>query len=210
MSWCIDMGTVGHKFLFEDDFARKDGVLNSQIENMIALAKQEGYGAGLKDGIERTKNEIEVQLSQCFQNLASQMLDVMNAQIQSENFSKQLAAQLAIEISKKFAQIEFEKEPLLQLEKHIQSVFEDLSGEQQVLVLVSPELLSLAEQRLMMFFDQQGFQGRLTIRADETFSSAEAKVQWSRGGFELNPNQILQSAQEVIELWLAHNEGRVK
>lgn len=109
------------------------------------------------------------------------------------------AAQLALAIGTKIAGEALAENPTLAIEQLIDECLTNLRSEPHVHIRVHPDHADVIKTRIDQSMGGRVFNGEVHIEPSDGLSETDVKIEWTHGGAEKSPQDMVRSINEIIE-----------
>ena len=200
--------TARAKFLFDTDFADRDGGrlgAMSTVQHQTALAEAEarGYRNGAAAGRAEALAETERQLAAAL-GCAAGALETMSrglATIEARLEGK--AVEVAVAVARKLAPQLIEREPFAEIAALASDCFRHLVNAPHVVVRINDALCEEARTRLAAIAEGCNFSGRLIVLAEPGVAVGDCCIEWADGGATRDRAAVETAIAEAIARYLA-------
>jgi flagellar assembly protein FliH len=196
--------TKSSKFTFDTEFhnsgdvisqaaqaRRKQTLSNEEIENLRALAREEGEQSSQVRASENIN-----------QTIAALVISLRATLDQSHAEIEQLRAEasaLAFAAAKKIAARALATLPAGDVEAALREAMHQAIGEPRITLRAAPDVVTALEQRIADIAHEEGYDGRVMIAADSTIKGADCRIEWRGGGSERSEAAIEAALDALIE-----------
>lgn len=196
------------KFLFDTEFSAQPKreaepkVSLAEHQALIALAREEGYAAGLVAGQRQAMASVEREQAGAFAvvgerlALAAEALRALEARLEQE------AIDIAVAVATKLAESLTAREPMAEIRRLVGDCFANLRGVPHLVIRVHDDLLEAARAELTRLAAERGFDGRLVIMAEPTIRPGDCRIEWASGGIMLDRAEIQTRIVEAVQRYL--------
>lgn len=197
------------KFLFDTEFAAEakreaePKVTLAEHQNLVALAKQDGYSAGFLAGEAQAMGSIERQRAVALGAVGERMMVAADALTTLEARLEQEAIDIAVAVAAKLAATLVERHPMAEIRRLVGDCFANLRGVPHLVVRVHDDLLEDARAELTRLASERGFDGRLVILAEPVIARGDCRIEWSTGGIMLDRDETAMRIAEAVERYVA-------
>ncbi len=172
-------------------------------ETDIEAAKHEAFQRGQAQGMEDAKAAIETVLV----SLVERTLQGAQILLQNESQREQLMLETALRTTmttiKKFWPQILQTNALEVLEKTLRETIANNPDETRMVLRVHDSLLDEVVKRLPQIKEQEAFNGKLIVIADETIHPGDCKIEWADGGLERLGNSLSQRLDDAMTRLIA-------
>lgn len=167
-------------------------------ENDIEAAKHEAFQRGQEQGLEDAKKAVETVLV----SLVERTLQAAQILLQNEAEREKLLCETALRTTattiKKFWPQILQTNALETLEKTLRETIANNPDETRMVLRVHDTLLDEVIKRLPQIKEQEAFNGKLIVIADETIHPGDCKIEWADGGLERLGNTLSQRLDDAM------------
>lgn len=201
------------KFMFDTEFAAEakkqvePKITLNEHHQLMALARQEGYGAGFADGDAQANAAIARHRADALAVVADRISEAAGALAALEGRLEQEATDIAVAVASKLSASLMAREPLGEIRTLVGDCFANLRGVPHLVIRVHDDLLEDARTELTRLAHERGFEGRLVILAEPVIGFGDCRIEWSTGGIVLDREEISLRIAEAIERYLAPGRG---
>ncbi|WP_439574623.1 FliH/SctL family protein [Phreatobacter sp.] len=201
------------KFLFDTEFvaeARKAAepkVTLAEHQQLLALARQEGYASGFVDGEGEAQRSIQRQQAIAFDAVGQRLAAAAAALDALEGRLEQEAIDIAVAVAGKLAAGLIARQPLEEIRRLVGECFANLRGVPHLVIRVHDDLLERAREELTRLAAERGFEGRLVILAEPVIAPGDCRIEWSTGGIMLDRDEITARIAEAVDRYLASHSS---
>jgi flagellar assembly protein FliH len=165
----------------------------------VEAIRQEAYEAGQHCAEAKAAEEMARALDQ----VASATAALLNTLRIERDGMREEAISIAALAARKLAAALIGREPEAAIAELIESCLEHMRGEPRIVVRVSESLVETVRTRIDDIAKAHHFDGRFIVLGEEAFRGADARIEWSNGGFERDISAIEQAIDDLIERYLA-------
>lgn len=201
------------KFLFDTEFvaeARKAAepkVTLAEHQQLLALARQEGYAGGFVDGEAQAQASIQRQQAIAFEAIGQRLVVAAEALGVLEGRLEREAIDIAVAVAGKLAAGLVAREPLEEIRRLVADCLANLRGVPHLVVRVHDDLLERARTELTRLASERGFEGRLVILAEPVIAPGDCRIEWSTGGIMLDRDEIAARIAEAVDRYLSSHSA---
>ena len=189
--------SVAHKFTFDLDLAHKPPASKtmpeSEFEQMVAAAREEGYRQGLAAG----QSSVEAQ------SATAQVAQMVQTIEDYEKLHLGQSVGLAASVGRKLAAHLIAREPQTELAALLSECMASLEAAPHLVIRCHPDLCdamkAIAEDRMKV----SGFAGRLIVLGDPEIRMGDGRLEWADGGLVRDINAISSEINTRISAYLA-------
>ncbi len=194
----MDPNAVSQRYLFETCFDSDRAAATTEppeptytaedLEKAREAAHAEGEAAGRQDAV----NSIEKQLLNGLGRLVEQMGALSDDQMRFQQDLTERSVELALTATRKMFPALAQRDGLIEIDALLTNCLLEAKEEPRILVRVSTALAEPYRERMDALAAAAGYQGTVTILADESFGPADCRVEWTYGGAERVAAQMWQ------------------
>lgn len=189
-------------FVFENDFDDKPIVVEpiavppapTFSEDELAVAKEMAYMAGIKEGRDLQKQEIDAAILQTVTGFEAQLTACLNEEAQKRQQLQMEAAKLAKTIALKICLTELEQHAVDRVVTCLESTTKMLLSRPQINVSVHPQLAEPLSDCIKHLVEG----GDIHVATDDALTIYDCRFQWQEGGTEV----ILQNILDQIDTYI--------
>jgi flagellar assembly protein FliH len=179
---------------------RKRSFTETEVEQLCAQARAEGFGAGEV----RAQEAIAVATKEAGQAVKAALLLI-------ERERKRLleqSSQIAFAVATKLAEAALSEFPQAEVEAAFRAALHQAIGEPRIVLRASPQVAERLATRAGEIAHEEGFEGRVQIAADPALVHADCRIEWRGGGAERAAAVIENALQELIARNFRDGEDR--
>lgn len=206
----IITGLAAAKFEFDREFSRgaviqprRERKKTKWTEAEVEALKAEAFRMGEDQA--RTSEEAEVsrQIAAGAQRVGEQLSALMQSLHEDRAQMRAEAADIALTIARKLMPTLMKQAPVAEIEAVVTDALALLRDEPRVVVTVTPEQLTMLEDRINEMTRDQGFEGQLALRTDEAIAPGDVRIEWARGAITRDTPALDQSIEEIVRTYLS-------
>jgi len=164
----------------------------------------EGRAAGEADAMERT----ERRLADAVERLTYELNGLSSAQSAALERIERQAAEVALTMVKKLFPALTERAGTAEIEALIADGLSLARDEPKLAVLCAPDMMATVEPILATAAAKSGFEGRLAVRADESFGQSDCRIEWTAGGLDRDASRLMDEIESAVARGLADFDRR--
>ena len=200
--------TARAKFLFDTDFADRDGsrvgaMSAAQHQTALAEAEARGFGNGEAAGRAETIAETERQLASALGRAAASLEVMVRGLTAIETRLETEAVEVAAAVARKLAPRLIEREPFVEIAALASDCFRHLVNAPHVVVRVNDALADEARTRLTAIAESCNFGGRLIVFAEPEVAFGDCRIEWADGGATRERAAVEAAIAEAVERYLS-------
>ena len=167
-------------------------------EEEVETARQQGYEAGKKEGLEATTEILTKKINETLIKIDEKLVAAFQKQDSLNLELSRAAHSLAINVCKKMLPSMAEKNSFGEVEKVIEEVFAKAIEAAQITITVHVDMVEAVEVRLTELAEEREFKGRIQVKADNTIAASDCKIDWTDGGTERNSSKLWASITSIL------------
>ena len=174
-------------------------------EEEVESARQQGFEAGRKEGLEANAEVITKQISETLININETINSLFKAQ---ENYNQELshdANSLAISIFKKMMPALAKRHSFEEVDLVLNEAFEKFIEEPKITLIVHPDIANAIEERFGEIAKNRGYEGKIVIQTNENIGPSDCRIDWINGGTERNTTELWAEINSIIDQNLGEN-----
>ena len=169
---------------------QKKSYTTEEIDQLSARAREQGLKSGQVRAAEALAAETE--------KLAALVRAMLQASVKVTDEVRQEASMLALAAARKLAAAAIDQLPAADVELALRGALHQAIGEPRVVLNTSQRVADVLGPRLEEIARQEGFEGRLSIIADDAIAVADCRIDWRSGGAERSEGAIEAAIAELI------------
>jgi flagellar assembly protein FliH len=166
-------------------------ITQGELDNMLALARNEGIGAGQVRAMEAVAAEARqavAAIESALHRLAGE-IDDLRAQ----------AAHVALIAARKIAHVALQCFPAGEVEAALRDAMHQAIGEPRIVLRAAPAVADALKARMAEIAHDEGFDGRVQISGEPGIHNADCRIEWRGGGVERSESAIADAITALIE-----------
>jgi flagellar assembly protein FliH len=172
-------------------------------EKEVEDIRAEAYAAGEETARQAEELEASRQIA-AGANLVAEQLGRLLENLRSERAQmREEAADIALAIARKLMPALMETAPMAEIDDVLTHSFALLRDEPRVVIYVSPDQLSLLQERIDELTAEHGFEGTLLMRIDETVALGDIRIEWSKGHITRDTPALDQEIETIVRTYLS-------
>ena len=164
----------------------------------IAVARQEGFDDGKKEGASEALTGIEKTLADSLTAITNDLSVFLSQQNQANMEVSHDAVTLALTIVRKFFPTLNDKTALDEINSVLVAALKRLIGEPEIIIKVNPTISDDLSNKLKHQFPETHPTTKVSIIADEGIDKGNCNIEWSNGGMERNLNTLMQEIDNIV------------
>ena len=190
---------------FNDDAEEEEGPPPPPTfnEEELAKAKDDAYKKGRQDGFNESQESIEKKISLLLEHAKTTFLEFQTTESEREKIYEQEAVQLSLELFHSIYPDWIETKGKKEVENAIIGVLSNVSGQQNIKIEVSPELLEPIEERLKPIREKLS-DISISLQANNSLDNNDMRMKWDNGGAIRDSKklaaQILQRLENELDV----------
>jgi flagellar assembly protein FliH len=201
-------------FLFDKAFDGGAGEAQAELDAVAEAKAEAAYAQGERDGFAKGYAQAQQEIEAATRTTLHQVSSAMHsALVELDDVRRTLIAQSALvaaQIGNSLAGQLIDRFPLEHITSLTQALLPALIEENRIVVRVHDTLIDAVKARLDAQAASLGFSGRLIFLAEPTMPPGDARLEWARGGTEINmlnaQEQIRQQVENFAQSILAGGE----
>lgn len=167
-------------------------------EEEVNAARQEGFANGKEQGISETLASIEKTTSDTLNLISNNLTKLFADQNQANQEISDDATALSLAIVRKFFPTLNEQSALDEVTSTVVEILKRLIDEPRILIKANSVISEDLAERLLRHFEDKGFNGNLSVVADEDVAMGDCKLEWSNGTAERNLSALMGEIDDII------------
>jgi flagellar assembly protein FliH len=167
-------------------------------ENDLESAKAEAFQRGQTHGLDESKKALEKVLV----DLVDRALQVVHSLLQQETqrdvVAKEIALKSSLSVIRRFWPQLLQMHSLETIERTLRDTLATNNDETRIVLRVHDSLLDSVIQRLPHIKEQEAFNGKIIVIADDAVLPGDCKVEWADGGLEKLGQSLSIKLEEVF------------
>ncbi len=172
------------KYMFDEDFSGggKPTITLVEHERRRADAESQAYRKGFAAGQEQTRKEAAEHTANALALIADGMERLNRALSGIEARLETEAVDVAVAVAAKLAPELIAREPFAEISALTTDCFRHLVKTPHVSVHIGPDIYDVAKDKLDEIARARGYEGRLTVMAEEGLAPGDCRIEWAEGG----------------------------
>jgi flagellar assembly protein FliH len=197
------------RFLFDEDFAtgEKPTITVVEAERRRADAESVAYRNGFAAGQAQTQAEAERQIAAALALIGNGLSRIEGALSGIEARLECEAVEVAVAVATKLAPELIAREPFSEISALATECFRHLVATPHVAVRIGREIYESTREKLEEIARARGFEGRLTVLADDTLASGDCRIEWTEGGVNRDRAATQAAIEDVVARYIAARIG---
>lgn len=204
------------KFLFDTRFDVASGAHNIDDElpryNALEMdkARAESFVDGQETGYKKAIESIEHDISVKLEVLSAQIKEVLELQqkIGESLFKETLKVSLLM--AQRILPTFYEKAAKDEVETVVNECFSSLLTQSRVVIHVNEKLVKPIQERASKMAEKVGFDGRISVLADDEIDVIDCSVEWAEGGVHKVTRHIWQNFEAILARYGVQVDGAPK
>jgi flagellar assembly protein FliH len=200
------------KFLFDEDFATGEKPTITVVEaerrraNAESVAHRNGFAAGQAQAQADGARQIAAALALIGNGLAriESALSGIEARLECE------AVEVAVAVANKLAPELIAREPFSEISALATECFRHLVATPHVAVRIARDIYESTREKLEEIARAGGFEGRLTVLADDALAPGDCRIAWAEGGVNRDRAATQAAIEEAVARYIAARIGRAQ
>jgi flagellar assembly protein FliH len=167
-------------------------------EKEVAIARQQGFDAGKEEGLAATSEVLTRQINETLLKADEKLLAAFQTQDSVNQDLSRAAHSLAFGICKKMMPAMAKQHSFDEVEKVIEEVFAKAIEEPRITLSVHSDIAEAVEIRVSELAKEKGYEGRVSIQADEALEASDCRVDWINGGSERDTKELWANITSII------------
>jgi flagellar assembly protein FliH len=213
---------VIRKFTFDNDFDRpkpkREPVVvvpqepvapppptfsEAEMAAAVASARKAALAEGMAQGRTEALNQRDRQVAGALTGVATQLAAIeQSTQIGAEALTE-TAIELGLSIARKLFPDLAQRHGVAEVEALVRGCLERLKAEPRFLVKVAEEHAEELEQQIGAAAVEQGFEGKISVKADAAVKPGDCQIEWAQGGLIRKGADIWREIETALEQGLA-------
>ena len=197
------------RFLFDEDFAtgEKPTITVVEAERRRADAESVAYRNGFAAGQAQTQAEAERQIAAALALIGNGLSRIEGALSGIEARLECEAVEVAVAVATKLAPELIAREPFSEISALATECFRHLVATPHVSVRIGREIYESTREKLEEIARARGFEGRLTVLADDTLASGDCRIEWAEGGVNRDRAATQAAIEDAVARYIAARIG---
>ena len=195
------------KFNFDLDFAkttRKSKLMEqSDIDLLIAQAREQGYAEGLAAGQSSIESQTNQQLALAAEQIAGLGNNFLATLDQAQAHHLTNATALAGSVGQKLATHLITKFPQDEIDALLKDCLATLGKTAHLVIRCNDQLSDQIKPIAEQYAHQAGFDGRLIIMGEPDIALGDCRIEWSDGGLARDFDKLCQQVEQKIEQFVS-------
>jgi flagellar assembly protein FliH len=172
------------KYMFDEDFSTGENptITLVEYERRRADVESQAYRRGFAAGEAKAGQETAQHAATALGIIADGMDRLHRALAGIEARLENEAVDVAVAVARKLAPELIARQPFAEISALAMECFRHLVKSPHIVAHVGPDILEIARTRLEEMAHARGFEGRLTVVADESLSPGDCRIEWADGG----------------------------
>jgi flagellar assembly protein FliH len=200
------------KFLFDEDFATGEKPTITVVEaerrraDAESVAHRNGFAAGQAQAQADGARQIAAALALIGNGLAriESALSGIEARLECE------AVEVAVAVANKLAPELIAREPFSEISALATECFRHLVATPHVAVRIARDIYESTREKLEEIARAGGFEGRLTVLADDALAPGDCRIEWTEGGVNRDRAATQAAIEEAVARYIAARIGRAQ
>jgi flagellar assembly protein FliH len=200
------------KFLFDEDFATGEKPTITVVEaerrraDAESVAHRNGFAAGQAQAQADGARQIAAALALIGNGLAriESALSGIEARLECE------AVEVAVAVANKLAPELIAREPFSEISALATECFRHLVATPHVAVRIARDIYESTREKLEEIARAGGFEGRLTVLADDALAPGDCRIEWAEGGVNRDRAATQAAIEEAVARYIAARIGRAQ
>ncbi len=168
-------------------------------EEDLAEAEKKGFAAGRAAGLEDAKQAADHTAAEALAAIAGRFEAVAAQLAEAQDARLRRAVEIAVLVLRKVFPELARRNALTETQALIAECLAHLHDEPRVVIRVADALLDLLNEQIAALAERAGFQGKVVLLAEETFSASDVHVEWADGGAERDTEGLWAEIEQVLE-----------
>ncbi len=197
------MSNPASKFTFDTEFRQEGDLISNaararqkkvytqdEIDQMCAKARAEGAKAG------------QVRASEAIAAATASLTGALQAALADTHAEVEMlrleAVTVAFAAARKLAPLAIAALPAADVEAALREAIHQAIGEPRVVLRASPGVVDAICGKLEEIAHEEGFEGRIVAKADQSIPGADCRIEWRGGGAERSLSVLENAVGEII------------
>ena len=197
------------KFLFDEDFATGEKPTITVVEaerrraDAESVAHRNGFAAGQAQAQADGARQIAAALALIGNGLAriEGALSGIEARLECE------AVEVAVAVANKLAPELIAREPFSEISALATECFRHLVATPHVAVRIARDIYESTREKLEEIARAGGFEGRLTVLADDALAPGDCRIEWAEGGVNRDRAATQAAIEDAVARYIAARTG---
>lgn len=197
------------KFLFDNDFGtgEKPTITVVEAERRRADAESVAYRNGFAAGQAQAQAETTRQISAALALIGDGLSRIESALSGIEARLECEAVEVAVAVANKLAPELIAREPFTEISALATECFRHLVATPHVAVRTGRDIYESARDKLEEIARAGGFEGRLTVLADDTLAPGDCRIEWAEGGVNRDRAATQSAIEDAVARYIAARIG---
>jgi flagellar assembly protein FliH len=173
-------------------------VIPTFSEEELNAARQEGFVNGKEQGMSESLAGIEKSTGDTLNIISNNLTKLFADQNQANQEISDDATALSLAIVRKFFPSLNEQSALDEVTSTVVKLLNRLIDEPRILIKANATISEDLAERLTRHFEEKGFNGNLSVIADEDVTMGDCKLEWSNGTAERNLSALMGEIDDII------------
>jgi flagellar assembly protein FliH len=193
------------KFLFEDDFGtgERPTITVVEAERRRVDAESVAYRNGFAAGQAQAQGEANERTAAALAVIADGLSRIERALTGIEARLETEAVEVAVAVGEKLAAELIAREPFAEISALAAQCFRQLVGTPHVAVRIGPDIYDEAKHKLEEIARMHGFEGRLSVLADDNLLTGDCRIEWADGGVDRDCAAASAAIEDVVARYVA-------
>jgi flagellar assembly protein FliH len=193
------------KFLFEDDFGtgERPTITVVEAERRRVDAESVAYRNGFAAGQAQAQGEANERTAAALAVIADGLSRIERALTGIEMRLETEAVEVAVAVGEKLAAELIAREPFAEISALAAQCFRQLVGTPHVAVRIGPDIYDEAKHKLEEIARMHGFEGRLSVLADDNLLTGDCRIEWADGGVDRDRAAASAAIEDVVARYVA-------
>ena len=193
------------KFLFEDDFGtgERPTITVVEAERRRVDAESVAYRNGFAAGQAQAQGEANERTAAALAVIADGLSRIERALTGIETRLETEAVEVAVAVGEKLAAELIAREPFAEISALAAQCFRQLVGTPHVAVRIGPDIYDEAKHKLEEIARMHGFEGRLSVLADDNLLTGDCRIEWADGGVDRDRAAASAAIEDVVARYVA-------
>lgn len=179
-----------------DPFPQAEKVYTqSEVDEMMSTARQEGYEQGLRGSQSSIEAETNTLLTEVNRKLETLLSETDNIRNEIENQALEMVKTAVLRLVPTL--MEHEASELVS--KFIADNFNNFKDEAKLSFYIHPDIISYAQQKIAALANSYDFEGKIALHKDASLAKNDCRIEWENGGVELKGADQLAKVADLLD-----------
>ena len=167
----------------------------SEVDEMVNTARQEGYEQGFRSSQNGVDAEANTLLMDINQKLAALLSETADIRTEVENQALEMVKVAVL----KLVPTLMADEAAELVSKFIADNFNNFKDEAKLSFYIHPDIISYAQQKIAALANSYDFEGKIALHKDASLAKSDCRIEWENGGVELKEADQLAKVADLLD-----------